>query len=459
MLMRAIVLVLASASASMAPDEPWARLEDRASAPVPTARGGHSAVWCDALSGIILFGGRGAAGALFNDVWRWSRDDVAWEELVLAPGSNSPPRARAYHSAVCSSEGLLIFGGSCGHLCFLDDVWLLTSAGPTQSAGVSWALRATSATSTSIGSPEPRAGHSAVLQRPATADERLLVFGGQLLSGAALSDDLWALSTSTYEWTRLSAPGAAGAPGGRRDASVALLGGTVHVFGGWQGVRLLDDLWKYHEGNSSWAQLAAGSPRPSARKEGAVATSPDGSQLALFGGASFGPGGLEQDLADSWTFSAKAARWELLSAGLAAPPTRRAGALVWLPAADSLLVLSGQRYTSSWAFLSDVWRLDLAKARSWPAAYAQYLRAISGAADGGEDEEASAPGDSIEVDLAWLDALFEDLPLWASGVIVFGIPSCCILLCVCSGIYRQRRRALARKLAEAMERANAEGDE
>jgi len=293
------LLVLPRASAQEPPDAPWSELAGGSTeAELPTTRSGHSAMWCAALGGFIAFGGRGAMGVFHGDVWRWTNASGGWQLLTLAAGWPSVPRARAAHSAVCTGSAMLVFGGSCGADCYLDDVWVLRSHEPAEPRAISWVEQTTSAAVAEHGTPEPRAGHGAVWHHGLG---QMLVFGGQLLEGGALVDDAWAL-TGSYAWRRLSAAGASGAPGGRRDAAIGLLSGRMLVFGGWRGYDLLSDLWELHVRNATWAQLAT---EPSGRRGAAMASSPDGTAVALFGGAAFAPDSVyEEDRSDVWLFTA-----------------------------------------------------------------------------------------------------------------------------------------------------------
>jgi hypothetical protein len=190
---------------------------------------------------------------------------------------------------------MVVFGGSCGWLCFLDDLWTLESADPTQPGAVTWTRQPPYSRDAA---PEARAGHAAIWQR---SQSRMLVFGGQVLTGAALLDDVWALSTPGYTWTQLAPAGSLGGPGGRRDMSAAMLRGELHVFGGWRGALVLGDFWRL-SGNSSWSEMVTSGP--AARRSAATSSGPNGRQLALFGGAGFqGRGGIESESDDLWLFS------------------------------------------------------------------------------------------------------------------------------------------------------------
>jgi len=338
-------LVVQAASEVTLPDAPWRQLgRTPSSAAAPFARGGHSATYCD--GGLVVFGGRGPSGELYNDVWRWDLASAAWARMVLSAASEAAPRARAFHSAVCAGSELLVFGGSCGTECVLEDIYQLAAAGPAEPMAVTWTQRLSSAASASRGTPEPRAGHGAVWQ---PGSNRMLVFGGQILAGAALLDDVWALSTST-SWTLLSAAGAAGAPGGRRDSGIGLLGASMVVYGGWQGNKLLGDFWEFDSGARSWTALENA---PHALRGPAVASEPDGKAIAVFGGAGFlDTSGSETD-SDTVMIYSKRSLWELPANGVGSvPPTRRASAAVWLPAGTlELVVFGGERYTTAWYFM------------------------------------------------------------------------------------------------------------
>ncbi|MEO8129387.1 MAG: kelch repeat-containing protein [Bryobacteraceae bacterium] len=89
--------------------------------------------------------------------------------------------------------------------------------------------------------------------------------------------------------------------------------------------------------------------QPSARFDGAIAYSPAGRQLYLFGG---------QDTAsrnDLWTYSLAQRRWAEVPASGSKPPARFGHTLIHDPVRNRLVVFGGQ----SGGFFSDVWAFDI----------------------------------------------------------------------------------------------------
>lgn len=127
---------------------------------------------------------------------------------------------------------------------------------------------------------------------------------------------------------------------------------------------------------------------------------------------------------------------------------------VWRPAEEDLVVIGGGAYSSDagWVLHRDVWSLHLAEALTYDARLAEYNAGSSEAnATAGTDAaeaETPTPAGVVLVNLSFLD----DLPLWATGTLVFGVPGACLISCCVAGLLRRRRRALLRKEAEEADR-------
>ena len=88
----------------------------------PPARYGHAAVVIDFK--VYIFGGKGAGGALYNDVWMLDVERWAWQMLPTATAA--PPAPRMGHAMVALGSGprFLVCGGWDGSAAFMSDSWV-----------------------------------------------------------------------------------------------------------------------------------------------------------------------------------------------------------------------------------------------------------------------------------------------------------------------------------------------
>jgi len=242
----------------------------------PDARSGHTAVYAPAIPGLVVFGGRTAAGEI-NDVWLL-RDAAgaapAWESLSAA---GVAPEARAGAAAAYDADGdrLFLFGGAHEDL-VLSDLWVLEH--------LSTAPRWTRLTPSGL-APARRA--QAVLGFD-PGMRRLLLFGG---TGAGLA------------------------------------AGTNAVFG---------DAWLVSDVDSdpAWVRMSTGDTRPAARFGAVAAYLPEENRFVLALGANNrlfqeDPTQPPIPFGDVWTLSEAMGRLPLVSAGQTAAeyaPTLENGA-------------------------------------------------------------------------------------------------------------------------------------
>ena len=73
----------------------------------PGPRYGHAI----ALVGtyLYLFGGKGEAGIIYNDLWRLDMENSSWE--LMQSSSAAPPNPRFGHSMIAAEDALVVFGG------------------------------------------------------------------------------------------------------------------------------------------------------------------------------------------------------------------------------------------------------------------------------------------------------------------------------------------------------------
>ena len=161
---------------------------------------------------MIVFGGR--SDRFYNDVWELSlTGPPLWTQLQ--PAGEPPPPSQG-HTAIYDPirDRMIVFGGyhdttECeprsGCETFMapnDGVWALSLSGAPE-----W----TQLIGPGAAPPEVwRRFHSAIYDR---INDRMIVYGGLHYSDSVLLDDLWSLSMSTLQWTRLDPP--APTPGGR----------------------------------------------------------------------------------------------------------------------------------------------------------------------------------------------------------------------------------------------------
>jgi len=398
------------------------------------------------MGGLVVFGGDGGGGILFNDAWRWD-PDAGWAELSGTISANRQlPRARFLHSGVCAGEdSILVFGGACGATCLLDDAWVLTST--VAGSGPDWMRVDVPNTGPR---PSARSGHTAAWD---TSSARMYLFGGQELDGAVVLDDVWELDIEAAAWTKLTS----GGPAARRDAASCWLSDdqTWFVHGGWNGPSLLGDLWGLRPSASTWARISATGSAPGGLR-GHRVTAMGAGRVLVHGGAG------EEDDDSSRAFLGDLSgrgTWTALASGKVFPLARRHHTLEWLPGTDRVVVFGGASYTGGRLRLNDLWVLSVDRALAYPALLEDYLES-QGRGNVTENEGGGGglleSGDTVQVDLSWVDAAFAGTPQWVGVLIVFGIPGCCCLACVCTGLLRQRRIGLARKRAEEQERNAAE---
>ncbi len=247
--------------------------------PSPRARRSAGAAYYDGAFHVL--GGFGVGGTVRPDdvgadLWRY---DEGWS-LVAQDG---PPPAR-FPSLCAAPEGIYRFGG-CGHdgrgLCFLAELWLYDGA---------WTPVEPKA------GPRPAGRYTSAL---AWHGGRLILFGGHAQAPTGerkvFFDDLWLFDGESRSWACASATG--GGPGPRYGFGWVAGGGTLYLFGGFDGHADRGDLWALDLERLRWRRLAADGPAP--RYCPALGMVED--RLVLFGGRSKTDPKL--NFADSWEFS------------------------------------------------------------------------------------------------------------------------------------------------------------
>lgn len=171
------------------------------------------------------FGGRSAASAATDDVWRFEMQTGTWTQ---ASPSGSAPSARRGASIVLDQEAYAyVFGGETGSA-RLNDMYMLIMSNV---ASPSWASVTYDASGAAA--PAVRSGHSATaspLLQTNTVPTGMIIFGGTAADGTALGDThSFRFDTST--WAAVSPTGTP--PAARSGhAACLVLSSIVAIHGG-----------------------------------------------------------------------------------------------------------------------------------------------------------------------------------------------------------------------------------
>ncbi|CAO3607922.1 unnamed protein product [Mucor fragilis] len=146
---------------------------------------------------VYVFAGRLATSRkMTNYLYILDLNTLCWTRHIPPPDSDSPPKARYFHSTSVYKNQLIIFGGM-GHsrissegLCVLDDVAVLDID------TMCWKKQIIQP---SLYSPQARYAHLSSI-----AEDKLLIVGGQDLDNNYL-DEMNVLNLKTWEWEQVKA--------------------------------------------------------------------------------------------------------------------------------------------------------------------------------------------------------------------------------------------------------------
>jgi len=179
----------------------WSQLSPSGASPEP--RWGHNAVYDSANNRLIVFGGANSSQT-FSDVWSLNNANglggtPTWTQL--SPGGAAPKGVYASSAVYDSVNNIMtVFGGeNLARNAFTNGVWTLSHANGLGGTPQWTNILADGA----AGSPAKRWLHSAVYD---IASNRMTVFGGEALSGAA------SLSCFNDAWVLVNANGLGGSP-------------------------------------------------------------------------------------------------------------------------------------------------------------------------------------------------------------------------------------------------------
>ncbi|KAJ1793613.1 hypothetical protein LPJ59_004702, partial [Coemansia sp. RSA 2399] len=157
------------------------------------ARKYHSLCYIKSIDSIILFGGSDQNIASYNDVKSYSVNASSWSYSLDVGGDI--PSERVLHSAVCTDDSMLVFGGThtVGDSPSDSTVWVLKA---NNESSFTWSAAPIS--SSSLGeSPSARFGHSMNLY-----NNSVYIYGGIGPSGR--DDTVYVLDVNKWEWSQIA---------------------------------------------------------------------------------------------------------------------------------------------------------------------------------------------------------------------------------------------------------------
>jgi hypothetical protein len=243
-----------------------------ASSPRPSLRDFHTMAWDPPRSRMVLIGGNNSGGAQ-RDVWTLDPSTRGWSDVTPGGAASWPPaRLGTFAPYDPPGDRLVLFGGYSGAL--LNDTWALGLGG----AEPVWTPLAQAGPR-----PSPRVWHGEVYD---PVRRRLLVIGGLDPSGGYLND-VWQLdlSSNAAQWSQVAVQGT---PPAAREFQGALydpLRDRVLVFGGFGYEVHFNDTWSLElSGTPTWQELSPAGPKPAPRRAMSMVYDPVGDRMLVFGG-------------------------------------------------------------------------------------------------------------------------------------------------------------------------------
>ncbi|KAI0009435.1 galactose oxidase [Xylariaceae sp. FL0662B] len=214
-----------------------------------------------------------------------------WSQALVSGAPHTPLRA---HTTTLVGSNVFVFGGCDSRSCF-NELYVLDAdsfhwSSPAVVGEVPVPLRAM--TCTAVG-------------------KKLVVFGGG--DGPAYYNDVYVLDTVNFRWTRPRIVGER-TPSARRAHTACLYKNGIYMFGGGDGVRALNDIWRLDVSDihkMSWRLVsgpssAADPTKPKAR--GYHTANMVGSKLIIYGGSDGG-----ECFNDVWVYDVDTHVWTAVS--------------------------------------------------------------------------------------------------------------------------------------------------
>jgi N-acetylneuraminic acid mutarotase len=214
-----------------------------------------------------------------------------------APVSGAPHPSLRAHTTTLIGSNIYVFGGCDARACF-NDLYVLDAdafywSRPYVVGDVPMPLRAM--TCTAVG-------------------KKLVVFGGG--DGPTYYNDIYVLDTVNFRWSRPRLVGDR-VPSKRRAHTACLYKNGIYVFGGGDGIRALNDIWRLDVGDTtkmSWKLISSADKTPQGAKDyrpkarGYHTANMVGSKLIIFGGSDGG-----ECFDDVWVYDVDAHYWKSVS--------------------------------------------------------------------------------------------------------------------------------------------------
>lgn len=188
----------------------------------------------------------------------------------LNPASSPPPRVGHAMAYDAESDRIVLFSG-------WDGPPLLFGPGDT------WAYDFNTNTWTNMtipSGPEARMLHALAYD---VESDRIVLFGGDPVSGVLPSNDTWTYDFNTNTWANMTPPGS---PSPRVSHAMAYdgLSDRILLFGGISDVSAYDNgTWSYSFNENTWLEIHP-APSPPARGDHAMAYDTKSSRIIMFGG-------------------------------------------------------------------------------------------------------------------------------------------------------------------------------
>ena len=280
----------------------------------PPARTGASLLWDPVRQQCVLFGGRGASGAVIDDIRGFDGTTwIDWSQPTVRPPALTEP------CAADIAAGTFVFGGKDTNGNATNQTWRWD--------GTQWANVTGSGPS-----PSPRFGAAMTALDPNT----ILLFGGRTQNGTVFSDT-WRY-TATGGWTTVAQPFPVAA---RYDASICSDGaGRAWLYGGNNGFGAIGSLSRF-DSAGFWIPISGlGFFNNLPREKGGLVYDRRTAKLVSFGGRN----GTNPTLGLTLTYDPAANLWGLPS--LTTEPAVLDFAMVWDPVKERTVIAGGYDATS-----------------------------------------------------------------------------------------------------------------